>query len=83
MSKRTHSHTGPMSPTLDLSGPRKCKKTGKVRYRDRIKAELVLEDIQLRSRREIRDEKRAYGCSFCGGYHLTSQEQQTQLPYSA
>jgi hypothetical protein len=78
MSKRSHSHTGP-----NMTNSAKCKKTGKTRYIDRIRADLVLENIQLRSRREIRDEKRSYRCSFCGGYHLTSQDRLTELPYSA
>jgi hypothetical protein len=43
----------------------------------------LLEHIQLRSRREIHDEKRAHRCEFGFGWHLTSEEQRTQpeAPY--
>lgn len=49
---------------------RKCKATGKVRYRDRISALTVLAATQ-RSRSSSREEQRAYRCDECGGWHLT------------
>lgn len=67
MSKRSRrSHT-----------PAICAKTRKVKFHDRIHAELTLENIQLRARRTIHDEKRSYYCEFCHGYHLTSEELRT------
>lgn len=51
------------------------KKCRKVRYRDRIAAEFVLAKIR-HSDSSIRaqQEKRAYRCSACGGWHLTHLE---------
>lgn len=75
MSKRNrHSHTDA------------CIKTNKVRFQDRIAAELTLEHIQLRARRTIHNEKRSYPCEFCHGWHLTSREGSTpsrQIAHSA
>ena len=49
---------------------KKCKATGKVRYRDRISALTVLAATQ-RSQSSSREERRAYRCDECGGWHLT------------
>lgn len=49
---------------------KKCKATGKVRYDDRISALAVLAATQ-RSRSPLREERRAYQCDECGGWHLT------------
>ncbi|MBO2451294.1 hypothetical protein J4573_29665 [Actinomadura barringtoniae] len=48
--------------------------SGKVRFRDRIAANLALATIQRRDRpgRE-KLEVRVYRCSDCRGFHLTSQ----------
>jgi len=48
-----------------------CSTTGKKRYRDEIAAKLVLATID-------KGQKRAYWCSFCRGWHLTSQQQRTR-----
>lgn len=75
MSKR-HSHTG----------KKLCPRHKKKILKDRIEAELLLEHIQLRSRREIRGENRAHPCNFGFGWHLTSEEQRTPyegMPHSA
>lgn len=60
-----------------------CRVTGKVKFRDRVEADLRLEHIQLRARRTIHDEKRSYRCNHCGSWHLTSEDLKTPLPYSA
>lgn len=65
---------------------RYCPKAGKKILRDWVEAELTLEAIQLRSRREIHGEIRTYPCQFGDHYHLTSEEQRTEAPgirYSA
>lgn len=72
MSKR-HSHTG----------HKLCPKHGKKILQDRIAAELLLEHIQLRSRREIRDEKRTHECEFGFGWHLTSEDSRQGMLHSA
>jgi hypothetical protein len=55
---------------------RRCKRTGKVAYRDRLSALLALASTQA-SRSSRRDEKRAYLCEFSRGvrphWHLTSR----------
>lgn len=59
---------------------RLCPKHKKKILRDRVEAELLLEHIQLRSRREIHEEKRSHPCEFGFGWHLTSQDQITEMP---
>lgn len=59
---------------------RLCPKHKKVILADRVQAELLLEHIQLRSRREIHDEKRAHPCEFGFGWHLTSEESHHEMP---
>lgn len=59
-----------------------CPRHGKKILADRIAAELRLEHIQLRSRREIHDEKRAHPCEFGNGWHLTSEEAHYVSDYS-
>lgn len=49
-------------------------KTGKRRYRDRIAAQLALATLK-KDDREGHTEERAYSCPYCGGWHLTSEEQ--------
>ncbi|WP_185893616.1 hypothetical protein [Streptomyces sp. WAC08241] len=46
--------------------------TGKRRYYDRIRADIVLARIQ-RSNNPHRQEKRVYRCRTCRGWHLTSR----------
>jgi len=70
MSKH-HSHT---------RKPKLCPKHGKKILPDRIAAELLLEHVQLRSRREIHDEKRTHRCEFGFGWHLTSEEARDTVP---
>ncbi len=48
--------------------------SGKVRYHDRIKAQLVLASIRKKHERRPKGERRAYECPKCHGWHLTSQE---------
>ncbi|MEU8760678.1 hypothetical protein [Streptomyces sp. NPDC048659] len=50
--------------------PSTCR-TGKFRHRDAIAAKLALARIDTGIGR--RRERRAYRCSRCGGWHLTSQ----------
>jgi len=45
-----------------------CKK---VRYSSCASARLMLEYLKL----QARDEKRAYRCFMCGGWHLTSKSE--------
>lgn len=54
-----------------------CPQHGKKILRDWVSASLLLEHIQLRSRRENRDENRVYQCEFGHGWHLTSEAQRT------
>lgn len=61
-------------------GKRLCPQHKKKILRDRVEAELLLEHIQLRSRREIHDEKRAHPCEFGFGWHLTSEEAHNTEP---
>lgn len=72
MPKRNHSHTYGF-----------CKKANRRIMVDRIAAELTLENIQLNARRTIHDEKRSYPCPFGDHWHLTSEDQRTDLPHSA
>lgn len=52
----------------------KCK-TGKRRYRDEIAAKLAL----AKTSRRDSGERRYYFCTFCKSFHLTSQEQRTEM----
>jgi hypothetical protein len=45
--------------------------TGKLRYRDRIAAQLALTRID--NANPDRGEKRTYRCHLCRGWHLTSK----------
>lgn len=56
-----------------------CKRAGKKIMADRIQAALVLEDIQLKSRRTHHNEVRFYQCHFGNHFHLTSEEQRTEV----
>lgn len=47
----------------------KCRK---VRYRDRISAQLALATLQRQDKHD-HTERRAYRCPRCRGWHLTSQ----------
>ena len=46
-----------------------CDRTGKVRY-DRLGSMMALS--KLREKRGGDGERRAYRCSYCNGWHLTS-----------
>lgn len=47
----------------------------KVRYKDEIKAKFILSQTGGgRHTRRGKDEKRAYPCDVCNGWHLTSRE---------
>lgn len=47
---------------------------GKVRYRDRIAAQLALATIgRVDSSRRPKSERRPYRCPLCKGWHLTSE----------
>lgn len=59
---------------------RLCPKHGKKILPDRISAELLLEHIQLHSRREIHNEKRVHPCNFGFGWHLTSEDAHDNVP---
>lgn len=47
---------------------RRCP-TGKMMYRDRLAAQIVLAGRYARDKGEIRE----YRCNLCGRWHLTSQ----------
>jgi hypothetical protein len=51
----------------------------KIRYRDRIGAQLALLRIQRKAERKKRKKAptRVYECQVCKGWHTTSQEQKT------
>lgn len=49
-----------------------CSATGKVRYRSEQEAIRILAHA-VSSKSERRREQRFYRCSYCRGYHLTSQ----------
>ena len=59
-----------------INVPKKCKRTDKELYIDKVQAELAL--LRVRSlpqtRRAYSVPIRTYKCEFCGYYHLTSQE---------
>lgn len=55
-----------------------CKKANKLILADRIAADLMLEYIQLRSRRTIYNVKRSYECPFGNHWHLTAEEPRTE-----
>lgn len=52
--------------------PRKPRACGKVRYPDRIAAVLAMARISAVGEQRAKDIRRAYQCSRCGGWHLTS-----------
>lgn len=51
-------------------------RSGKLRYRDRLGAEIALASTE-RGRASSRDEKRVYRCPDCAGWHLTSRGRRT------
>lgn len=67
-----------MSKRTTRTGKPLCPKHHKKILSDRVQAELLLEHIQLRSRREIHNEKRAHQCEFGFGWHLTSEEERRE-----
>lgn len=69
-----------MSKRHTRTGKRLCPQHKKKILKDRVEAELLLEHIQLRSRREIHSEKRAHPCEFGFGWHLTSEEAHNTEP---
>lgn len=50
--------------------PRWSRRCRKVRYRTQLDAKIVLARLTWKDR----DERRAYPCQRCRGWHLTSQE---------
>jgi hypothetical protein len=52
----------------------RCR-SGKIGYRDELGAKIAL---ATRSARD-KGEKRYYLCNLCSRYHLTSQEQKTEI----
>lgn len=51
--------------------PTRCKRSGKVRHPSDSRANEVISRIQRLDR--VRKPVRCYYCTFCGGWHLTSQ----------
>lgn len=52
----------------------KSRTCGKKRYYSMLEAKLALADLERKdSTRRGKQERRAYYCKFCKGYHLTSQ----------
>lgn len=50
-----------------------CRPTGKIRYRTHLDAKLaLLRTTRNTDSRRAKDEKRAYSCPDCRGWHLTS-----------
>jgi hypothetical protein len=47
--------------------------SGKVRHYDRIAALMALASVRGKGERRPKDERRAYECPQCHGWHLTSQ----------
>jgi hypothetical protein len=45
----------------------------KIRYRDEVAALLALESTGRRAHKREKEEKRAYRCPRCKGWHLTAQ----------
>lgn len=54
-----------------------CKRTGKVRFRDKLDAEIFL-SIATSKNSNRRQETRVYFCKHCSGYHVTSQSMRTE-----
>lgn len=53
----------------------RCGPTGKVRYKSQGAAREALKALRrLRKTEPIHEERRAYRCWGCGGWHLTRQE---------
>ena len=50
-----------------------CEATGKISYRDKIAAMLVMASCR-HARSGTRQERRLYRCPFCHKWHLTKQE---------
>ena len=64
-----------MSCPLGLPVTRYCgymTQCAKFRYRDRVSALLALSETGRKDSRRPKDEKRAYECPACKGWHLTS-----------
>jgi len=53
----------------------KCRRTGKLRYHDKLEAEIELAKLVWKDK----GEKRTYRCHYCHGFHTTSQAQRTEL----
>ncbi len=52
----------------------RCR-SGKIRYKDELGAKIALASRAARDK----GEKRYYTCNLCNGYHLTSQDQKTEV----
>lgn len=54
--------------------PKKCNRTGKENYIDRVQADIALGDILRNIRRSATEPRRSYKCEFCRYWHHTSQD---------
>jgi hypothetical protein len=51
-----------------------CSKDRKMRYRDKREADQAIHFIQVNRADRRKLPTRSYYCSYCKGYHITSQE---------
>lgn len=47
--------------------------SGKIRYRDQLGARIALSGIRKKRTRRDKNERAAYQCPACNGWHLTSK----------
>lgn len=52
----------------------RCTKTGKIRHRNHLEAKIILSTCGSPKAGAAREEKRAYKCKHCKGWHLTSKK---------
>lgn len=53
---------------------KKCRRTGKVKWRSELDARMAMANIDFKMRSANRDKEiRAYQCPFCEFWHLTHQ----------
>lgn len=60
---------------------KRCR-SGKPRYRDELAAKIAAAKVEGHANRHPSGDdwepQRAYYCNWCGGFHLTTQEQKTE-----
>lgn len=54
---------------------RKCRRSGKIKWRTELDAKLAMANIDYKMRAATKEKEiRAYRCPFCDYWHLTHQE---------